>query len=162
MKWFWLLLFLLGGTAEASVVSLEWDANTESDLAGYRLFRSTSPLIASSTQAAMGRAAVVKTTHVSTTTATVLIPSGATFYFRLTAYDTNFNQSGFNVNDVGGEHEVPIFIKSGDVNDDNRISLSDLGLLLRDWSTTRPQADINNSGRVDLSDLSILLANWGR
>lgn len=54
--------------------------------------------------------------------------------------------------------------KTGDINCDNSVALTDLSILLSNWNLTaptNPKADINNSGRVDLTDLSILLSNWG-
>jgi hypothetical protein len=50
----------------------------------------------------------------------------------------------------------------GDLNEDGRVDVIDLGILLLNWgSTSRPAADINQDGRVDVIDFGILLSNWG-
>lgn len=57
---------------------------------------------------------------------------------------------------------TPVPGKKGDINNDSRVDVIDLGILLSNWnSTSRPPADINQDGRVDVVDLGILLSNWG-
>jgi len=48
---------------------------------------------------------------------------------------------------------------SGDLNSDNRVDVTDLGILLSNWGASG-SADINNDGAVDVVDLGILLSNW--
>lgn len=54
---------------------------------------------------------------------------------------------------------------SGDVNGDNLVDLSDLGVLLSHYGTmsgaTRDDGDFDGDGDVDLSDLGVLLAAFG-
>src|SRR3989344_1133457 len=52
-------------------------------------------------------------------------------------------------------------VKIGDLNDDNKIDIFDLSILLSRWGTTDAAADLNKNGTVDILDLSILLTNWG-
>ncbi|MFO0838489.1 MAG: PQQ-dependent sugar dehydrogenase [Phycisphaerae bacterium] len=47
----------------------------------------------------------------------------------------------------------------GDLNGDNQVNESDLGLLLASWSAGAG-GDVNADGQTDESDLGILLANW--
>ncbi len=49
----------------------------------------------------------------------------------------------------------------GDVNADNRVDITDLSILLSQFSKPG-SADINGNGSVDITDLSILLSNFGR
>lgn len=53
--------------------------------------------------------------------------------------------------------------KAGDLNNDGKVDITDLGILLSNWgSTAKPAADLNQDGRVDVVDLGILLSNWGQ
>jgi hypothetical protein len=83
------ILFLAGqATCFASTVTLQWDPNTESDLAGYKVYykadSSTQPLIG--TGAAQG-AAPVDVLKQTTATVSGLDPNHA-YYFAVTAYNT--------------------------------------------------------------------------
>jgi hypothetical protein len=56
--------------------------------------------------------------------------------------------------------------KTGDLNNDNKVDVLDLSILLSNWDPTasKPKsiADINNDNKVDVLDLSALLSNWGK
>ncbi len=67
-------------------VTLEWDANTEEDLAGYRLYDSTE----SGVYGTIPKAAI----PAGTETVTVTVPDGLV-YFVLTAFDEAGNESGY-------------------------------------------------------------------
>lgn len=48
-----------------------------------------------------------------------------------------------------------------DLNNDGKVDIIDLGILLSNWGkTTKPPADLNQDGKVDVIDLGILLSNW--
>jgi hypothetical protein len=54
--------------------------------------------------------------------------------------------------------------KQGDLNNDGRVNITDLSILLSNWARTSPsaaQGDINGDGNVNITDLSILLSRWG-
>ena len=75
------LITLCGAfTASAADVTLTWDANTESDIVGYKLFYGTS---------SGNYAVTVDVGHSSTFTITDL-EGGMTYYFAATAYDTSY------------------------------------------------------------------------
>ena len=85
------LSLLFAATAIASDVTLAWDANTESDLAGYKLY--------------YGNASGAYQNNVdvgNVTTYTVKDLTDGTWYFVVTAYDTADNESGFS-NEVNSE-----------------------------------------------------------
>jgi len=91
-KYLWLFIvpfLLIAFPVFAADVSFEWDANTESDLAGYRLYQSdTSGLYT------YGTGNEVKDIPAGTETCTVTgVPDGV-WYWVLTAYDTHGNESG--------------------------------------------------------------------
>lgn len=71
----------------ASSVTFTWDANTEPDLAGYRLYQA-----ASSGVYIYDAAHVVLTIPVGTTTGSIQSQDG-TWFWVLTAYDTSGNES---------------------------------------------------------------------
>jgi hypothetical protein len=86
-----LFILLVGfvANAHAAVVTFEWAANTESDLAGYRIYKSTV-----SGQYVYGPSnAAGNYGKVTTGTVNVTGVEGDRFYFVLTAYDTSGNES---------------------------------------------------------------------
>ncbi len=89
-SWFSAILVMVGlhlGLPLTAIgsVSLTWDANTEADLAGYKLHIASSPGTYTKT---------IDVGHVTSFTVSNLI-SGETYYFALTAYDIFANESGF-------------------------------------------------------------------
>ena len=80
-------VLLIVATAYAAITNLAWDANTEADLAGYKLYQST--------VGPTGPFVYVKTIAKGTlTTATADLPDG-TYWWVLTAYDNAGNESGY-------------------------------------------------------------------
>ena len=73
----------------ASNVTFEWDANSESDLAGYRLYQSQA-----SGDYTFGDGNQVATITAGTETVTISGVADGTYYWVLTAYDTDGNESG--------------------------------------------------------------------
>lgn len=68
----------------SSTASLTWDANSESDLSGYRIYWGT----------ASGVYGNVEDVG-NVTNGTVTIDASGTWYFAVTAYDTSNNESDF-------------------------------------------------------------------
>jgi len=66
-------------------LTLDWDANTEPDLAGYKVYRST-------TQGVYGTPIASVSAGTTTFTASGL-QTGTTYYFVVTAYNTSFSES---------------------------------------------------------------------
>ena len=61
-----------------------------------------------------------------------------------------------------GAFEAASSAKTGDLDGDNDVDISDLSILITNWGISSGPADIDNSGDVDIFDLSILLSNWGK
>jgi len=80
-----------GGTPSLSA-TLDWDANTEPDLAGYKIYRST---VSGGSRVLIGVVPKGTTTYTATG-----LQSGTTYYFVVTAYNTSFGESAFS-NEVG-------------------------------------------------------------
>ncbi len=75
-----------GATNFPNGVDLSWDANLENDIAGYRIYRSTSPDVE-----AIDSNFVTETTSTSYTDSG--LSSGATYYYIITAVDSEGNES---------------------------------------------------------------------
>ena len=80
-----LLALLVSVWARAEQVTLAWDANTESDLAGYKLHYGT---------ASNSYSVHIDVNNVTTYTVAGLT-AGQTYYFAATAYDASGNESGY-------------------------------------------------------------------
>jgi hypothetical protein len=69
------------------------------------------------------------------------------------------------VGDVSG---ITATLQPGDINNDNRVTISDLGLLADAFNTApyspkwNENADLNGDGKVDILDLELLADNFGR
>lgn len=81
------LILLLPAICSAVSVEFSWDANTESDLAGYRLYQSQSSGVYGDIPVAVISAGIE--------TVTIDVTSDGTYFFVLTAYDTSDNESGY-------------------------------------------------------------------
>lgn len=81
--------FMCGMVMAASNVTFEWDANIESDLAGYRLYQSQTPGVYT-----FGDGNQVATISTGTETVQITDVLDGTYFWVLTAYDTNGNESG--------------------------------------------------------------------
>ena len=81
------VLMLVAVTAYAMVTNLAWDANTEPDLAGYKLYQST--------VGPTGPFVYVKTISKGTLTAATADLADGTYWWVLTAYDNSGNESGY-------------------------------------------------------------------
>ncbi len=77
--------------AEGAVIKLAWDPNTESDVAGYKVYYGTSS------------GNYENAVDIGNTTEYLLsgLTKGQTYYISVTAYDTASNESGFS-NEVTG------------------------------------------------------------
>ena len=101
----------LSQVAFAAQITLAWDPNIESGLAGYKIHFGTSSHNYSRT---------VDAGKVTTYTLTDLV-KGQTYFIAVTAYDTSNNESGYS-NEVSGVGKEPIHA-DGDFNGDGKIDL---------------------------------------
>jgi hypothetical protein len=80
-----LFIATIASNATAAQVTIAWDPNTESDLAGYRIHYGT----------ASGSYSVHTDVHNVTSCTVTGLADGQTYYFAATAYDTSGNESGY-------------------------------------------------------------------
>jgi len=78
-------MIIVPGLIQASTIKLEWDANTENDLQGYKIYYGTSSTQYTTTLT------LGKVTQYTITD----LDAGATYYICLTAFDQNFNESHY-------------------------------------------------------------------
>lgn len=143
----------ISNLALAGTANLSWDANTESDLAGYEIYYGTNPRSGNCPpDGYSGKVDVGKVTSYTINNLT----DGATYYFSVTAYDNSGNESG-----CSSEVSKSTTSLSADFNGDTKVNSVDLGIMLSNWgSTAKPQSDINQDGAVNSVDLGILLSQW--
>lgn len=150
-------VFVLAHTASAGTAKLSWDANTEPDLDGYKVYYDTSSHASGTCPGDYGNSYDV-TDNVTTHWFDTLTP-GQTYYFRLTAYDTSANESVCNATEVS-----KLITYRGDINatPDHKVDVSDLGILAGVFGQTIvSSADIDRDGKVDVSDLGIMAGEFG-
>jgi len=136
----------LSATAiSSSQINLSWTASTDNvGVTGYRIYRGGTQI---------GTAATNSYSN------TGLSPS-TSYSYTVAAYDAAGNVSGQSASASATTQAGTT--KRGDLNNDGRVDVIDLGIFLSNWgSTSRPPADINQDGHVDVIDLGILLSNWG-
>lgn len=142
-----ILLFLFGVLPEAMAadVSLAWDPSVSSNITGYKIYIGSSSGNYSTT-----------VTIGNQTTYTLTGLSAGTYYFAVTAYDANGNESGYS-------NEVSKVISSSgpncNINGDSSVNALDLQLLangILGITTVPGSSDLNSDGKIDVLDLQIL------
>jgi len=93
-------ILILAGSVFAATVNLGWDANTESDLDGYKLYYGQTP------REDGAYTTVVVIDDETATTHSLPDMAVGTWYFSLTAYDTSGNESDFS-NEVNATIDDP-------------------------------------------------------
>ncbi len=138
-----LLFWNISGTY-SSDVTLSWDANTETDLAGYKVYYGTAPQ-SYGAPFILGKQTSFTVTGLGT----------GTFYFVVTAFDTSNNESGAS-NEVS--KTVTGTTTGCDVNGDGSVNVVDLQVLVNTvLAGGQPSGcDINKDGNVNALDVQML------
>ena len=164
-------LLLAAGSAKAASVNLAWDAVTTNadgtaitDLAGYRLFQSGSSMLSMTTAQAMTNGAIIKTTlpGAGLTTTVANLTAGSQYFFRLAAYDSAGNQSGFNVNASGAGVEISTTIPNTavcDVNGDGSVNVTDVQLAVNQalGTATCGAGNVNGDAACNVTDVQLVV-----
>jgi len=144
-----MLWLACAGSALAADVTLAWDANTESDLAGYKVYYGT----------ASGVYGTPITIGTQTTYTVSSLPPG-TYYFAVTAYNTSGLESGYS-NEVSQTINGTPTTSKCDANSDGVVNVLDLQIMINAilgiQTIPAGKGDLNGDGRVDVLDLQILV-----
>jgi hypothetical protein len=132
----------------AGDVTLAWDPNVESDLAGYKVYYGKAPGV---------YGAPISLGTQTTYTVTGLAPG--TYYFVVTAYNTSGLESGFS-NEVSTT--VPALSRC-DLNLDGAVNIMDLQALINAILGIKPlpvgaSGDMNSDGVINVLDLQALVS----
>jgi len=157
----------LAATADNAAVSLDWNDNSESDFAGYNVYRST---ISGSGYSQLNSSLLSSSDYIDST-----VTNDITYYYVVTAVDTLANESSYsseasavpayqNCSDVqnGGDSLL------SDINGDCFVNFSDLEIFSEYWLNFNcvnynncEGADIEPvDGMVDIFDFGDFAAEW--
>jgi len=139
---------LVTANLPAADVTLQWDRNTEPDIAGYKVYYGTASRVYG--------VPIVLAGNVTTYTVTGL--TSGTYYFAVTAYNTAGLESGFS-NEVFTTLSGPPGGNRCDVNGDGAVDVLDLQVMINailGINTNVSTQDLNADGVVDVIDLQIL------
>jgi hypothetical protein len=142
-----LLVLALSAPALAGDITLAWDANTEPDLTGYKIYFGTA-------SRAYGASVVIGTQ--TTYTITGLAPG--TYYFAVTAFNSAGLESGYS-NEVSATVTGTPTTSRCDINGDSSVNALDVQAMVNAILGLRSSSsslDLNGDGRVDVLDLQLL------
>jgi hypothetical protein len=142
-------------SAFAGKAVLNWNANTESDLAGYKIYYGTSARTGSHPTGGytMGPIDAGNATAYTVNN----LENGKKYYFSVTAYDTSNNESDFS-------GEVNKTIMSADVNNDHKVDIFDYNVFVGSFGNTTcgNDSDIDLNCKVDIFDYNTFLGDFGK
>lgn len=142
--------------AWAGSAHLTWNANSESDLAGYTIYYATS------SHAGTCPAGYTSSQDVGDVTSYWIdnLTAGQTYYFQVTAKDDSDNESGCSTSP--GEVSKLATYRS-DLNTDHTVNVLDFGILHTNYGngTLGNIADINRDSTVNVLDFGILHGEYG-
>jgi len=122
----------LTATAGYATVTLDWNDVNESGIAGYNVYRSTT--------SGRGYEKLNDLLSSNSSYEDVNIPHDTTYYYVVTAVDTNSIESGYSNEVVGGLY--------GDFTGNDIVEMNDLPIFLDYW----PLSDCNETASVDLDE----------
>lgn len=145
---------IINGQVLAGSATLNWNPNTESDLAGYNVYYGTSPRTGTNpkTCAMCGYTTKVNAGKVTTYTFSNLT-NDATYYFSISAYDTSGNESAFS-----GEVSK-LICSSGDLDCSGSVGAADIQLAINVFLGTETRSeiisrsDLNKDGKINVVDI---------
>jgi len=145
----WCLLFFASAyrPVYAADVTLQWDPNIETDLAGYKVYYGTG---------SRSYSAPISLGLQATYTVTGLAPG--TYYFAVTAFNRDGLESAFS-NEVSTTVTGPGTSITCDINGDNQRDVGDIQVLINGVLAASSSSiyDINKDGKVDVLDVQTLV-----
>ncbi|MBN1764583.1 MAG: DNRLRE domain-containing protein [Sedimentisphaerales bacterium] len=142
----------LAALAGDGTIGLDWDDNSEGDLAGYYVYRSTTS----------GSGYVTLSTLIADSNYTDdTAENGITCFYVVTAVDTSSNESGYSDEVFATPVDMSFY---RDVNDDQIINMTDLTAFFNVWLESNCLVttgwDINNDCRINLDEFALLAGFW--
>lgn len=140
----------LSATAGLATVMLDWNDNSESDLAGYNIYRSTT--------SGSGYSKLNNSLLGSSNYDDDNIPHDTTYYYVVTAVDMNSVESGYSNEVFSGLY--------GDFTGNDIVETNDLSVFLSFWLVNdcirTAGLDLNENGMVDFYEFAVLTKNWSQ
>ena len=152
-----LMLFMSSSTAlAAGSAHLTWNANTDSDLAGYNVYYAINSLPSGTCPAGYTK---VEAGNVTSYWIDTLTP-GHTYYFQLTAYDnaSPANESTCSTSPAGATSKLIDY--SSDFNGDHTINGLDFQILRNNYFQNTSTGDTNHDGVVNGLDFQNLRTDY--
>lgn len=128
-------------------ILVKWDANTESDLAGYKLYYGWS-------SGEYQYTSVVTANYIELTT-----DKYKTYYFAVTAFDSSGNESGYS-NEVSLGALVIPECHDGDINKDLVVNEDDFFLIMSLYWTHNSTYDMNGDGVINEYEFFQVMADY--
>ena len=149
------IFFSSAAIAFAGSATLNWNANTEPDLAGYKVYYGTSPR--SGNCPGGGYASNI---DVGNATSRVIgdLPEGHVYYFSLTAYNSAGNES------VCSAEVSKVMYHRGDINKSRSVDIFDYNIFIPEFGKTNcgNPADIDGNCLVNIFDYNFLVTDFGK
>jgi hypothetical protein len=145
------LLLAFGANGWAADVTVAWIANTETDLAGYKVYIGT----------ASGTYGVPITISTQTTYTITGLAAGTTYYVAVTAYNTTGLESGFSNEISTTTSGTPTATSKCDIDSNGAANVIDLQIMINVIMGVQiiptGKGDLNSDGKFDALDLQILV-----
>jgi hypothetical protein len=143
----------LAAAASDATIVLNWDDNSETDLAGYNIYRSTT----SSTGYVKLNNLLLSSSNYTDAAA----ENGITYFYVITAVDASSNESGYSDEVFATPVDMGFY---RDINNDKIINITDLAAFLVVWlgsdCLTTTGWDINNDCMINYDELSLFASHW--
>jgi len=138
----------LSASAGYAIVKLDWNNNSDSDLVGYNVYRSTT---SGSGYSKLNSSLLSDSNYIDSN-----VPHDTTFYYVVTAQDTSSNNSGYSNEVFGGLYGD--FTGNGIVEMNDFVDFLDFWLL-NDCNQTA-DADIDENCIINFQEFAVMAENW--
>jgi peptidoglycan/xylan/chitin deacetylase (PgdA/CDA1 family) len=133
-----------------ATVALGWDDNSEANVAGYHVYRSTT--------SGGGYSRLTDSLLTSPSYNDANIPHNVTYYYAVTAVDQNSRESGYSNEVRGGLY--------GDWSGNGTVRMDDLSFPVHSWLVSDCDStlgiDLNEDCVINLYEFDVLAGNWGQ
>ncbi|MBN1763634.1 MAG: carbohydrate-binding protein, partial [Sedimentisphaerales bacterium] len=139
----------ISATPGFSAVSLDWNDNSEGDLAGYNVYRSTS--------SGSGYSQVNTTLLTNSEYLDLEADNGTPYYYVVTAEDVSTNESGYS----GEQSATPTAVLYADFNGDSTVDDIDFPIFMGSWlASDCGDLDLNGDCVINLEEYNNVAEIW--